>query len=69
MSLTNLPANELARMLEDPFKMTAVNERIAAASMLRAQELELLLLRATVADLKLKPHMVAYDHQSTTESP
>ena len=69
MSLANLPANELARMLEDPFKMTAVNERIAAASMLRAQELELLLLRATVADLKSKPQMVASDHQPATESP
>ena len=52
MSLQNLPPEMLARMLEDRFKMTAVNERIAAAEMLRKQAAEIDRLKAELEKLK-----------------
>ena len=45
MSLQNLPAEQLASMLEDRFKMTAVNERISAAALLRRQHEAIRVLR------------------------
>lgn len=56
MSLLNLPADSLAQLLEDRFRMAAVNERIAAAHLLRSQASEIERLRSKITSLE---HLLA----------
>ena len=68
MSLQNLPPEQLASMLEDRFKMTAVNERIAAAEMLRRQHEAIKVLRMALGRIAVHQDKDTWLHDECSQA-